>query len=131
MTSKPQGLTRRGALGAVATLAAAKSLLPSGAFAAGSGPEVAKARLGFIALTDASPLIVANDFFAASPVRHLLVTFTGWRERVVRLGMDGFEPAPGEPTRSMLCRPSAAGQKRDSTSIVPAVIRQPGIVAPP
>jgi len=54
-------LTRRGALGAVATLAAAKALLPSGALAAGAGPEVAKARLGFIALTDASPVIIAKE----------------------------------------------------------------------
>jgi alkylation response protein AidB-like acyl-CoA dehydrogenase len=39
---------------------------PSGAFAAGAGPEVAKAKLGFIALTDASPLIIAKErgFFA-------------------------------------------------------------------
>jgi nitrate/nitrite transport system substrate-binding protein len=56
------GLTRRGALtAAAATLAAAKTLLPSGAFAAGPGPEIAKARLGFIALTDASPLIIAKE----------------------------------------------------------------------
>ena len=56
------GLTRRGALtAAAATLAAARTLLPSGAFAAGAGPEVAKARLGFIALTDASPLIIAKE----------------------------------------------------------------------
>jgi len=60
--AKTAGLTRRGALtGAVATIAAAKALLPSGAFAAGPGPELAKARLGFIALTDASPLIIAKE----------------------------------------------------------------------
>jgi nitrate/nitrite transport system substrate-binding protein len=56
------GLTRRSALtAAAATLAAAKAALPSGAFAAGPGPETAKARLGFIALTDASPLIIAKE----------------------------------------------------------------------
>lgn len=55
-------MTRRGALtAAAATLAAAKAAFPSGAFAAGPGPEVAKARLGFIALTDASPLIIAKE----------------------------------------------------------------------
>ena len=55
-------LTRRNAItAAAATLAAAKAALPSGAFAAGPGPEVAKARLGFIALTDASPLIIAKE----------------------------------------------------------------------
>ncbi|HEY3695937.1 MAG TPA: CmpA/NrtA family ABC transporter substrate-binding protein [Phenylobacterium sp.] len=57
-----KGLTRRGALtAAAATIAAAKALLPSGAFAAGPGPEVSKARLGFIALTDSSPLIIAKE----------------------------------------------------------------------
>lgn len=59
---KSTGLTRRGALtAAAATVVAAKTLLPSGAFAAGPGPEVAKAKLGFIALTDASPLIIAKE----------------------------------------------------------------------
>ena len=62
MTNNKTGMTRRGALtAAAATLAAAKTLLPSGAFAAGPGPEVAKARLGFIALTDSSPLIIAKE----------------------------------------------------------------------
>ncbi len=63
MTDKTDtGLTRRGAfLAAAATLAAAKAAFPSGAFAAGAGPEVAKARMGFIALTDASPLIIAKE----------------------------------------------------------------------
>jgi nitrate/nitrite transport system substrate-binding protein len=57
-----KGVTRRGAvLGAAATAAAARALFPSGAFAAGKGPEVSKARLGFIALTDASPLIIAKE----------------------------------------------------------------------
>ena len=59
---KPTGITRRSALtGAAATMAAAKVLFPGGAFAAGNGPEVSKARLGFIALTDASPLIIAKE----------------------------------------------------------------------
>ncbi|MDO8322959.1 MAG: CmpA/NrtA family ABC transporter substrate-binding protein [Phenylobacterium sp.] len=63
MTDKTDaGLTRRNAIFATAaTLAAAKAALPSGAFAAGAGPEVAKARMGFIALTDASPLIIAKE----------------------------------------------------------------------
>lgn len=62
MTAKTSAPSRRQALvGAAATLAAAKTLLPSGAFAAGPGPEVSKARLGFIALTDASPLIIAKE----------------------------------------------------------------------
>ncbi len=60
--SKTFDVTRRQALtGAALTIAAANAALPSGAFAAGPGPEVAKARLGFIALTDASPLIIAKE----------------------------------------------------------------------
>lgn len=57
-----KALSRRDALkGVAATLAAAKMVFPAGAFAAGKGPEVSAARLGFIALTDASPLIIAKE----------------------------------------------------------------------
>ncbi|MHC1550482.1 CmpA/NrtA family ABC transporter substrate-binding protein [Phyllobacterium sp. K27] len=58
------GMARRKFLktsGALTLLAAAKSLFPSGAFAAGAGPETTKAVLGFIALTDSVPLIVAKE----------------------------------------------------------------------
>ena len=44
-------------------------------------------------------LVVANEFFDALPVHQLVMTFSGWRERVVRMGMDGFEAAPGENTK--------------------------------
>jgi len=60
----PTGLTRRTLLqagGTLALLAAAKAALPGGAHAAAAGPETTKATLGFIALTDASPLIVAKE----------------------------------------------------------------------
>jgi nitrate/nitrite transport system substrate-binding protein len=43
-----------------ATLIAAKTLLPSGAMAQ-SGPEVNTVKLGFIALTDSAPLIIAKE----------------------------------------------------------------------
>ncbi|MCJ2080907.1 CmpA/NrtA family ABC transporter substrate-binding protein [Methylobacterium sp. J-090] len=62
--------SRRNVLkGAAATLslaALARTALPGGAFAQGTGPEVKGAKLGFIALTDASPLFVAKEkgFFA-------------------------------------------------------------------
>ncbi|WP_298333015.1 CmpA/NrtA family ABC transporter substrate-binding protein, partial [Asticcacaulis sp.] len=52
---------RQALIGAAATVAAAKGLFPSGAYAAGKGPEVSGAKLGFIALTDASPLIIAKE----------------------------------------------------------------------
>jgi nitrate/nitrite transport system substrate-binding protein len=52
--------------GAAATVATLRAAFPSGAWAASDGPEVKKAVFGFIALTDASPLIVAKEkgFFA-------------------------------------------------------------------
>ena len=53
-----RGLSRRQILkatgGAAALLAAAKLNFPAGAFAQSAGPEVTKAKLGFIALTDAA-----------------------------------------------------------------------------
>ncbi len=64
-------MSRRSLLKASATvalLAAAKRLVPGGAHALWrQGPEVTKAtKLGYIALTDASPLIIAKEkgFFA-------------------------------------------------------------------
>ncbi|MBB4008915.1 CmpA/NrtA family ABC transporter substrate-binding protein [Allorhizobium taibaishanense] len=59
-----KGLNRRSLLkatGTVATLAAARALLPSGAMAATAAPEVNAAKLGYIALTDAAPLIIAQE----------------------------------------------------------------------
>src|SRR4029453_10104524 len=44
-----------------AVLAAARAALPHGAFAQGTGPETKKALLGYIALTDSAPLIVAKE----------------------------------------------------------------------
>ncbi|PJI44849.1 MAG: bicarbonate-binding protein [Rhizobium sp.] len=58
------GISRRSILktsAAAAMIGAARALLPSGAFAAGAGPEVAGLKLGFIALTDAAPLIIAKE----------------------------------------------------------------------
>ena len=60
-----RGLSRRQLLkaagGTAALLAAARLNFPAGAFAQGTGPEVTKATLGFIALSDAGPLFVAKD----------------------------------------------------------------------
>lgn len=47
--------------GTAAVLSAAHAALPGGAFAQGAGPEVKGAKLGYIALTDASPLIIAKE----------------------------------------------------------------------
>ena len=57
-------LSRRAALqlsSAALTAAAAKAAFPAGAFAQGGGPEVKGTRLGYIALTDAAPLIIAKE----------------------------------------------------------------------
>lgn len=66
--TKTEGLSRRSFLASAAATAstaalfsAVKAAFPGGAFAAASGPEVTGTKLGFIALTDASPLIVAKD----------------------------------------------------------------------
>ena len=44
-----------------ALLSAVKSAFPAGAFAQAAGPEVKGTRLGYIALTDAAPLIIAKE----------------------------------------------------------------------
>ncbi|TIO75775.1 MAG: ABC transporter substrate-binding protein [Mesorhizobium sp.] len=61
----PKDLTRRDFLARSALTAglfvAARKLLPSGAYAAMAAPEVTGAKLGFIALTDAAPLMIAKE----------------------------------------------------------------------
>ena len=65
-----RGVSRRSLLkgaGTAALLAAAKTAFPGGANVAwAAGPEVKGTKLGYIALTDASPLIIAKEkgFFA-------------------------------------------------------------------
>jgi len=57
-------ITRRDAIKLSATaalFAAARTALPAGAFAQSAGPEVKKATFGYIALTDASALIIAKE----------------------------------------------------------------------
>ena len=45
--------------------------------------------------TDAPLIIIANEFFDALPYRQYIKTYSGWRERMVGLGEDGFAPVPG------------------------------------
>ena len=56
-------LTRRAALktSAAALVTASGMAFPRGVFAQGAGPEVTGVKLGYIALTDAAPLIVAKE----------------------------------------------------------------------
>ncbi len=59
-----KAFSRRSLLKVSATaslIAAAKAALPSGAFAQGAGPEVPGTKLGYIALTDSAPLIIAKE----------------------------------------------------------------------
>jgi nitrate/nitrite transport system substrate-binding protein len=61
---KSTSVTRRNILrgsSALGILAAAKAFFPSGAFAQVSGPEIKGTRLGYIALTDAAPLVIAQE----------------------------------------------------------------------
>jgi len=51
----------KGATATAATLLAARALFPSGAMAEGPAPEVTGTKLGFIALTDSAPLIIAKE----------------------------------------------------------------------
>ncbi len=68
MTTEDTGrksLSRRrflkGTASTAALLGAAQTQFPAGAFAQGAGPEVTKAILGYIALTDASALAIAKE----------------------------------------------------------------------
>lgn len=65
MKAKAKNFNRRDVIrsagGAAALMAAARLSFPGGAFAQGAGPEVKGTRLGYIALTDASPLIIAKE----------------------------------------------------------------------
>lgn len=45
--------------------------------------------------TDGPLLVVANEFFDALPIRQVIATNEGWRERVVILNGDGFAAVPG------------------------------------
>lgn len=47
--------------GTAALMAAIRSAFPAGVFAQGAGPEIKKATFGYIALTDAAPLIIAKE----------------------------------------------------------------------
>ena len=62
-------------LGAAAILSASRIALPGGAFAQGAGPETTTIKLGYIALTDASPLIIAKEkgYFAKHGVPNVEV----------------------------------------------------------
>ena len=51
----------KGATATAALMGAVRASFPAGAFAQAAGPETSKVTLGFIALTDAAPLIIAKE----------------------------------------------------------------------
>ncbi len=61
--------------GLAATAVAARAFMPGGAWAATTVPEVTGAKLGFIALTDSAPLIIAEEkgFYAKHGMTDMLV----------------------------------------------------------
>ena len=68
------GITRRSLIKTTATVAlvgAVKTAFPSGAFAAGAGPEVKGIKLGYIALTAAAERYGPSSFwsFASPPTK--------------------------------------------------------------
>jgi len=87
--------SRRTVLGTASILALARAAFPSGAFAQSKGPETTKARLGYIALTDSAPLIVAKEkgLFAKHGVPDVEVlkqaSWGGTRDNIVLGGGSG------------------------------------------
>ena len=79
MGSPRSRLSRRALLksstAAAALIGALKAGFPSGAFAQGAGPEINKAVLGYVALIDASALVIAKEkgFFAKHGVGEVQV----------------------------------------------------------
>jgi nitrate/nitrite transport system substrate-binding protein len=71
-----------GASATAALLASVKAQFPSGAFAQGSGPEVKGTKLGYIALTDAAPLVIAKEkgFFTKHGLPDMEVPSRRWWE---------------------------------------------------
>ena len=59
--SSPAHPSRRAVLTGAAALAGALAAFPRGVFAQGAGPETPALKLGYIALTDAAPLIIAKE----------------------------------------------------------------------
>jgi nitrate/nitrite transport system substrate-binding protein len=66
--TRTSGINRRALLksslaatGTAALISAVRAAFPGGAFAQGTGPEVKGTKLGYIALTDAAPLVIAKE----------------------------------------------------------------------
>jgi len=88
----------KGATATAATLLAARALFPGGAMAEGPAPEVTGTKLGFIALTDSAPLIIAKEkgLFAKYGVPDMAI------EKQASWGAtrDNSSPPPPRPRRT-------------------------------
>lgn len=88
---------------AAALFSAIRAAFPAGVFAADAGPEVPGAKLGFIALTDSAPLIIAKEkgFFAKYGVPEMSIekqaSWAATRDNIElgsgAGGIDGAHPA--------------------------------------
>lgn len=80
-------------------------------------------------LPDDGPILaVANEFFDALPVRQLIATADGWRERRVALDGDRFVPAAGPPVPAAAVpepvRPAPPGTILETTPASLACVRR-------
>ena len=75
-------------------------------------------------------LVVANEFFDALPVRQLVATGEGWRERLVTHRDGSFLPVPGPPVGSLAIpehlRAAPRGTIIETSSASVATVRQLG-----
>lgn len=102
-------ISRRGLLGAAATLAAARLLLPGGAFAAATGaaPEKTDLAIGFIPLTDCAPLVIAHEkgFFKREGLKVTLSKEASWaniRDKMTIGALDAAHMLAGMPIAATL-----------------------------
>ncbi|MET0307711.1 MAG: SAM-dependent methyltransferase [Sphingomonas sp.] len=66
--------------------------------------------LGFVGLPEEGPLlVVANEFFDALPIRQLVATGEGWRERLVACQDTLFLPIAGDRSFDMIIPPALRG----------------------
>ncbi|GGB25123.1 nitrate ABC transporter substrate-binding protein [Tistrella bauzanensis] len=101
-------ISRRALLGTALTLAAARALLPSGAFAAaGTGPEKRDLTIGFIPLTDCAPLVIAHEkgFFKREGLNVTLSKEASWaniRDKMTIGALDAAHMLAGMPIAATL-----------------------------
>ncbi len=89
----------------------------------------AEFHLDLVGLPDDAPLVfVANEFFDALPIRQLIATQEGWRERLVACQDTLFLPIPGDRGFDMIIprdyKDAAPGSIMETSPASVAVLRQ-------